>query len=78
MRASGPQSGLGAIWKFPYMAGAEGGAAFLIPYIIFSFTLAFGLLLAETRSAKREKEALLPPIGISEALSGQYSDIWVY
>ena len=48
----GAAIGLGAIWKFPYMAGAEGGAAFLLPYIFFSFTLAFGLLLAEITLGK--------------------------
>ncbi len=48
----GAAIGLGDIWKFPYMAGAEGGSAFLIPYIILSFSLAFGLLLAELTLGK--------------------------
>ncbi len=48
----GSAIGLGAIWKFPYMVGAEGGATFLIPYVILSFTLAFGLLLAELTVGK--------------------------
>lgn len=41
------------------MAGAEGGAAFLIPYIIFSFTLAFGLLLAEITLGKAGKGGIV-------------------
>lgn len=48
----GAAVGLGAIWKFPYMAGADGGAAFLIPFVVLSFTLAFGLLLAELAVGK--------------------------
>ncbi len=55
----GAAIGLGAIWKFPYMAGAEGGAAFLIPYIFFSFTLAFGLLLAEITLGKAGKVGIV-------------------
>ncbi len=55
----GAAVGLGAIWKFPYMAGAQGGAAFLIPYVILSFTLAFGLLLAEITLGKAGKGGIV-------------------
>ena len=31
LAATGSAVGLGAIWKFPYMAGANGGSAFIHP-----------------------------------------------
>lgn len=34
LAATGSAVGLGAIWKFPYMAGANGGSAFIIPFIL--------------------------------------------
>lgn len=55
----GSAVGLGAIWKFPYMAGANGGAAFLIPYVLLSFSLAFGLLLAELLIGKAGKGGIV-------------------
>ncbi len=43
----GAAVGLGAIWKFPYMAGSNGGSAFLFPYILLTLTVGLTLLIAE-------------------------------
>ncbi|MFQ5817321.1 MAG: sodium-dependent transporter [Terriglobia bacterium] len=45
--------GTGNIWRFPRVIGANGGAAFLIPYFIFLFTWAIPLLLIEFGIGKR-------------------------
>lgn len=45
--AAGSAVGLGAIWKFPYIAGKNGGGAFLLTYFACVFTLGVALLLAE-------------------------------
>lgn len=47
LAGAGSAIGLGAIWKFPYWLGVNGGAAFLIPYIFFTFTVGVALLMAE-------------------------------
>ena len=47
LASAGSAIGLGAIWKFPFWAGANGGGNFIIPYIIFTFTIGVALLMAE-------------------------------
>ena len=47
LASAGSAVGLGAIWKFPYMAGNYGGAVFMLPYIFFTLTVGVALLLAE-------------------------------
>ena len=47
LAGAGLAIGLGAIWKFPFWAGTNGGAAFIIPYIFFTFTIGIVLLIAE-------------------------------
>lgn len=48
LASAGSAIGLGAIWKFPYWAGANGGAAFILPYVLFTFTVGVALVMAET------------------------------
>jgi NSS family neurotransmitter:Na+ symporter len=39
--------GLGNVWRFPYMAGAFGGGAFLLVYIVLLFAFGIPTLMAE-------------------------------
>jgi NSS family neurotransmitter:Na+ symporter len=47
MAAAGSAVGLGNIWGFPTQAASNGGAAFLVVYLILAFTLAYPALMAE-------------------------------
>jgi NSS family neurotransmitter:Na+ symporter len=47
LAAAGSAVGLGNIWKFPYMAGQNGGGAFLIIYLALVFTIGLSVMLAE-------------------------------
>lgn len=47
LASAGAAVGLGAIWKFPYMAGTNGGSVFLFPYVLLTFTVGLVLLIAE-------------------------------
>lgn len=47
LASAGAAVGLGAIWKFPYMAGTNGGSAFLFSYILMTLTVGAALLIAE-------------------------------
>lgn len=47
MAAVGSAVGLGNLWKFPYLAGENGGGAFVLVYIGLVILLGFTLMLAE-------------------------------
>ncbi|MEW4307549.1 sodium-dependent transporter [Rossellomorea marisflavi] len=47
LAAAGSAIGLGAIWKFPYMAGANGGGVFFLLFILFTVLIGAPILLAE-------------------------------
>jgi len=54
--AAGSAIGLGNIWKFPYITGVYGGAAFLFVYLMFILAIGLPVMLSEFiigRSSRR-------------------------
>ncbi|PMC39201.1 hypothetical protein CJ195_04495 [Bacillus sp. UMB0899] len=47
LAAAGSAIGLGAIWKFPYVAGTSGGGVFFLIFILFTLLVGLPLLLGE-------------------------------
>ena len=52
----GSAIGLGNIWRFPYIMGQNGGAIFLIVYLVLIMTLCFIPLMAELSLGKITKK----------------------
>ena len=47
LSAIGFSVGLGNIWRFPYVAGENGGSAFVIIYLVCAFAIGWPLLVSE-------------------------------
>lgn len=67
LAAAGSAVGLGNIWRFPYLAGENGGGAFLILYLLLAFTIGVSVLFAELVIGKVGGRN---PIGAVRALGG--------
>lgn len=59
LAAVGAAVGLGSIWRFPYLAGAEGGSAFIFVFIVACLLIATPLLVAEYMIGRRARSS--PP-----------------
>lgn len=47
LASAGAAIGLGAIWKFPYVTGMNGGGAFFLLFIIFTLLIGLPMLVSE-------------------------------
>ena len=45
--------GLGNIWRFPYITGENGGAAFVVVYLVCAFAIGVPILIAEIMIGRR-------------------------
>ena len=70
--AAGSAIGLGSIWRFPYMAGEHGGAAFLLVYLLCVFVVGIPVMLAEFAVGRKTR---LNAVGAFRSLSKRWK--WV-
>ncbi|MCQ2146365.1 MAG: sodium-dependent transporter [Bacteroidales bacterium] len=52
---AGAAIGLGKIWRFPFMVGEHGGAAFIIVYVVATLLLSLPVFLAEVIIGRRSR-----------------------
>ena len=74
LAAAGSAVGLGNIWKFPYVAGENGGGAFLIVYLICVLLLGLPILMSEFIIGKTSKK---PTISAFSTISGSKGWLWL-
>lgn len=53
---AGSAVGLGNLWRFPYLVGENGGAAFIIVYILFVFLLCLPIFISEFVIGRRSQK----------------------
>jgi NSS family neurotransmitter:Na+ symporter len=63
MASVGFAVGLGNIWRFPYVTGENGGAAFVLIYLACAFLIGVPILMAELMIGRRGDAA--PPIAMA-------------
>ncbi len=66
LAATGSAIGLGNIWRFPYVTGMQGGAAFVVVYLACVFAIGVPVLIAELTLGRH---TMLNPVGAIRAVS---------
>ena len=67
--------GLGNIWRFPYVAGENGGSAFLFIYLACTFCIGIPLLIAELAIGRRGRGSPAGSIRVIAEQTGA-STVW--
>jgi NSS family neurotransmitter:Na+ symporter len=78
LAVAGSAVGLGNIWRFPYMAGENGGGAFVLVYLACVFVVGLPIMMAEIllgRRGRRNPVATMRLLGAEEAGTARWR--WV-
>ncbi len=63
LAAAGSAVGLGNIWGFPTQVAGNGGAAFVLVYLILAFVLAYPVLMAELLMGRSARSNMVEALG---------------
>ncbi|ANO51534.1 sodium-dependent transporter [Woeseia oceani] len=78
LAVTGSAVGLGNIWKFPYIAGQNGGGAFVLVYLLCVFLIGMPVMMSEIligRRGRRNPVATMALLGKEEGSSSHWK--WV-
>ena len=73
LAGAGSAVGLGAIWRFPYMTGENGGAVFVVLYLACCFLIGYPVMLAELSLGRHCGKN---PVGMFHMLSSSGTILW--
>ena len=77
LAAAGSAVGLGNIWGFPSQVAQNGGAAFVLVYLILAFFLAYPVLMAELIIGRATRANVVDALGaITQSKAGRYVGLW--
>lgn len=77
LAAAGSAVGLGNIWGFPTKVASNGGAAFVLVYLLLAFVLAYPVLMAELIIGRSTRSNMVDALGrISGNFVGRATGIW--
>jgi neurotransmitter:Na+ symporter, NSS family len=68
LAATGSAVGLGNIWKFPYIAGENGGGTFVLIYLVCIALIGIPIMMAEIMLGRRGKQS---PINTMKTLASE-------
>ncbi|MEA2077144.1 MAG: sodium-dependent transporter [Candidatus Marinimicrobia bacterium] len=74
LAAAGSAVGLGNIWKFPYIAGENGGAAFIFIYLLCILLIGLPVLIAEIILGRNSQRG---PISTFRHLAKKHKALWM-
>ena len=74
LAAAGSAVGIGNIWKYPHMAGSNGGAAFTLVYLLCILVVGMTIVIAEFAIGRKTQ---LSPVGAFEKLAPGSHWRWV-
>jgi len=75
LAVTGSAVGLGNIWKFPYIAGQNGGGAFVLVYLVCVVVIGMPVMMSEIligRRGRRNPIATMELLGKEEGSSGNW------
>ena len=77
LATTGAAVGLGNIWKFPYIAGENGGGAFVLMYLICIMMFGVPIMMAEVLLGRKGRANPVHAV-LSQARAAGASKLWAF